>query len=160
MVDNGKCVEEVWNNFKNMALESIERFIPHKMLRKKSDPEYCNKEVKMLKARKTYNRRKLGQQYREELERLSKQLLLAKKCTGDILRCILKNEGKCWTEFYKYLKRSTGNRDKIPAMKDGNRRLITDSIENINFLNFYYSSVFSCERSIPQIQRANSEEPL
>jgi hypothetical protein len=26
------------------------------------------------------------------------------------------------------------------------------------YYNFYYSSVFSCERSIPQIQRANSGE--
>jgi hypothetical protein len=45
-------------------------------------------------------------------------------------------------------------------MKDGNGRLITDSIEKVNSLNFCYSSVFSCERSIPQIQRANSGEPF
>jgi hypothetical protein len=31
---HGRCVEEVWNNFKNIILESIERFIPHKILRK------------------------------------------------------------------------------------------------------------------------------
>jgi hypothetical protein len=67
---NGRCVEEVWNNLKNIILESIERFIPHKILRRKSDPEYCNKEVKKLNVRKAYNRRKLGQQYREELTRL------------------------------------------------------------------------------------------
>jgi hypothetical protein len=30
----------------------------------------------------------------------------------------------------------------------------------INSINFYYSSVFSFERSIPQIQRANSGEPF
>jgi hypothetical protein len=44
-------------------------FIPHKRLRKNSDPEYYNKEVKRLKLkfRKAYNRRKSGQQYREEL---------------------------------------------------------------------------------------------
>jgi hypothetical protein len=34
---NGRCVEEVWTNFKNIILESIERFIPHKILRKNSD---------------------------------------------------------------------------------------------------------------------------
>jgi hypothetical protein len=32
---------------------------------------------------------------------------------------ILKNEGKCWTEFYKYVKRRKGNRENIPAIKDG-----------------------------------------
>jgi hypothetical protein len=30
--NNGRCVEEVWNNFKNIIFESIERFIPHKIL--------------------------------------------------------------------------------------------------------------------------------
>jgi hypothetical protein len=58
MGSNGRCVEEVWNNFKNIVLESIERFIPHKILRKNSDPEYYNKEVKKLKlkVRKACNR--------------------------------------------------------------------------------------------------------
>jgi hypothetical protein len=57
---NGRCVQEVWNNFKNIILKSIERFIPHKILRKNLDPEYYNKEVKKLKlkVRKAYNRRK------------------------------------------------------------------------------------------------------
>jgi hypothetical protein len=31
---NGRSVEEVWNNFKNVILESIERIIPYKILRK------------------------------------------------------------------------------------------------------------------------------
>jgi hypothetical protein len=125
-------------------------------------------------ARKAYNRRKLEQQYREELKRLSKQFLLDKKCTGDIFKVyivrlrtkiteffLLKNESKCWTELCKYVKRRKGNRKNIPAIKNGNGRLINDSIEKANSFNFYYSSsVFSCESSIPQIQRANSGEPL
>jgi hypothetical protein len=37
---NGRCIEEGWNTFKNIILESIERFIRHKILRKNSDPEY------------------------------------------------------------------------------------------------------------------------
>jgi hypothetical protein len=120
-------------------------------------------EVKRLKSkvRKAYNRRKLGQQYQEELKRLLKQLLLAKQNAQEtFLRSILRNEGKCWTDFYKYVKRRKGSRENIPAIKDGNGRLITDSIEKANSLNFYYSSVFSCERSIPQIQCANSGEPF
>jgi hypothetical protein len=76
------------------------------------------------------------------------------------LRSVLRNEGKCWTEFYKYVKRRKGKREIIPAIKDGNGLLITDSTEKANSLNFYYSSVFSCERNIPQIQRANSGEPF
>jgi cell shape-determining protein MreC len=126
------------------------------MLRKNSDPEV--KKLK-LKVRKSYNKRKLEQQYQEEMKRLSKQLLLAKRNAQEtFLGSILKSEGKCWTEFYKYVKRRKGNRENNPAIKDGNGRLITGSIEKANSLYFYYSSVFSCERCIPQIERANSGE--
>jgi len=37
---NGSCVGEIWNNFKNIVYECIESFVPNKILRKKSDPEY------------------------------------------------------------------------------------------------------------------------
>src|SRR5215475_7593352 len=39
----GKNVEEIWKNFKNIVYEGIGRFVPHKTLRKNSDPEYYNK---------------------------------------------------------------------------------------------------------------------
>jgi hypothetical protein len=76
-------VEEIWNNFKYIVYECIERFVPRKILRKRSDPEYYNKEFKRLKSkvRKAYNRRKLGVHYLEELKQLSKQLLAANKST-------------------------------------------------------------------------------
>ena len=59
---NGSSVEEIWNNFKEIVFESIERLVPHKILSKNPDPEYCRKELKRLKVkvRKAYNRRKLG----------------------------------------------------------------------------------------------------
>jgi hypothetical protein len=57
---NGRNVEEIWNNFKNIVDENIDRFVPQKTLRKYSDPEYYNKEIKRLKSkiRKEYNKRK------------------------------------------------------------------------------------------------------
>jgi hypothetical protein len=62
---NGMCVEEVWINFKAILHKGIEKFVLHKMLRKNSNTEYYNREVKCLKAkvRKAYNRRILGHQY-------------------------------------------------------------------------------------------------
>jgi hypothetical protein len=76
IASNGRCVEEAWNNYKAIFHEGIERFVPHKILRKSSDPECYSRDVKRLKfkVRKDYNRRNLGQQYREELKRLSKKL--------------------------------------------------------------------------------------
>jgi len=76
---SNNSVEEIWNNFKNIICESVERFVPHKILRKNSDPEYYNKEIKLLKSkvRRAYNRRKLGIHHMEELQQLSKMLLAA-----------------------------------------------------------------------------------
>jgi hypothetical protein len=123
-------MEEIWNNYKSRVHESIEHFVPHKILRKNSDPECYNKEIKRVKSkvRKAYNRRKLGV-HREELKQLSKQLLAAKKIAQEaFLKSILSKEGKCWSEFYKYVKRRKGSRENIPAIKDCNGRIITDSI--------------------------------
>lgn len=160
---NGKSVEEIWNTFKNIVHEGTERFVPHKILRKNSDPEYYNKEIKRLKSkvRKVYNKRKLGAPYTEELKKLSKQLLAAKKSAQEaFLKTILRKEGKCWTDFYKYVKRRKGNRENIPAIKDSNGRIITDATVKANTFNCYYSTVFSSEDNIPHIQDGNSGEPF
>jgi len=79
---NGSCVDEIWKNFKEIVSECIERFDPHKILRKNPDPEYYNKRLK-IKVRKAYNRRELGEHHLQESKRLSKQLLAAKKGTRE-----------------------------------------------------------------------------
>ena len=53
-----------------------------------------------------------------------------------------------------------GNRENTPAIKDCNGRIIIDSIEKGNSLNFCYLSVFSSEGNIPNIQGINSSEPF
>ena len=161
---NGSSMEEIWNNFKEIVSETIKHFVPHKILRKNPDPEYYSKEVKCLKikVRKAYNRRKLGENHLEELKRLFKQLVAAEKKTTQeaFFRSILSKEGKCWPEFYKYVKRHKGYRENIPAIKDCNGRLITDPIEKANSLNCYYSSVFSSKGNTQHIQCANSGVPF
>jgi hypothetical protein len=156
---NGSSVEQIWNHFKNIVQESVERFVPHKILEINSDPEYYNICIKRLKAkvRKAYNRRKLGGHHTDKLKQLSKQLLAAKKQAQEThLKTILSKEGKCWSDFYKYVKRRKGNRENIPAIKDDNGRIITDLKEKANLLNFYYSTVFSSEDIIPQIRGENT----
>jgi hypothetical protein len=44
--NNGSSVEEIRNNFKNIVYEGMERFVLHKILRKNSNPEYYNKEIR------------------------------------------------------------------------------------------------------------------
>ena len=74
-------MHEILKRFKEIVFKYIERFVSHKILRKNSDPEYYNTEVKLLtvKVRRVNNKRKLGQKYQMELKRLSKELLAEKK---------------------------------------------------------------------------------
>ena len=64
-----------------------------------------------------------------ELKRLSKELLAEKNAQETFLRSLLRNEGNCWSEFYKYAKRRKLNRTIIPAIKDHNGTIITDNTE-------------------------------
>jgi hypothetical protein len=84
--------------------------------------------------------------------------LQPKKGTRDVFRSILNNEGKCWPEFYKYIKRRKGFRENIAAIKHCNGRPIIDPIEKANSFNYYYSSVFSSDDNIQHIECANSGE--
>jgi len=78
-----------------------------KILSKNPDQEYYNKEVKRLKikVRRAYNRRKLGEHYQAQLKRLYKKLLTAKRNAQEkFLSSVLQNEGKSWSEFYRFCK--------------------------------------------------------
>jgi len=95
------------------------------------------------------------------MNELSKQLLTAKKSAQEaFLNSVLSKEGKCWAEFYTYVKRRKGNGKNIPVIEDCNGRIITDSIEKANSFNSYYSTVFSSEGNIPHIQGENTGEPF
>ena len=72
----------------------------------------------------------------------------------------LRKEGRCWSEFYKYVKRRQGNRENIPVIKDHNGRLITDPIAKAISLNSYYASLFSRESNNPQIPSEESGKPF
>ena len=76
------------------------------------------------------------------------------------LKSILSKEGKCWSDFYKYVKRRKGNKENIPAIKDCNGRIITDAIEKAITFNSYYLTVFSSEGNILLIQGENTGNPF
>jgi len=100
--------------------------------------------VKLLNVnvRRTYNRRKLGEHYHAELKRVSKKLLTVKRNAQEIFYCSgLQNEGKSWSEFDRFVSRRKGNRENIPAIKNCNGGLITETVDKANNLNNYYDSV-------------------
>jgi len=97
--------------FQANCIREYRTFCPHKLLRKNPDPVYYSKEVKLLKlkVRKAYNRRKIGGSHLEEMKRLSRRLLASKISAQEtFFRSVLSKEGKCWPEFYKYVKRTQG----------------------------------------------------
>jgi len=94
-----------------------------------------------------------------DLKRLSKELLAAKKTAQEtFLRSVLRNEGNCLSEFYKYVKSQKGNREIIPAIKDHNGTTIMDPTGKANILNSYSAYIFCCDHNIPKIQLANLGE--
>ena len=91
--------------------------------------------------------------------KLSTELLAAKRTAQQtFLLSVLRNEGNCLSEFYKYVKRRKGNREIIPAIKDNNGTIITETTEKANILNSYYAFVFCCDRNIPGIELADPGE--
>ena len=38
--NNGSSVKDIWNNFKSIVMEGIEVFVPHKILKQNTDPEF------------------------------------------------------------------------------------------------------------------------
>jgi hypothetical protein len=56
------------------------------------------------------------------------------------------------------VKRQKENREIIPAIKDHNGTIITDTTGKANILNYYYAYIFCCNHNIPKIQSANSGE--
>ena len=105
--NNGSCVEDILNKFKDIIFEGIERVVPHKILKHNPDSECYNREVRRLKVkvRRTYNRRKLGVHYQQELKRISQKLLAAKRNAQEtFLRSLLKmrvNPGLSFTGMLK-----------------------------------------------------------
>ena len=88
------------------------------------------------------------------------------------LSSVLQNEGKSWSEFYRFVNRCKGTTENIPATKNcngglitgngrsitGNGGPITDPVIKANILSNYYASVFNCERNISDINSTHSDK--
>ena len=72
---------------------------------------------------------------------------------------VLQNEGRCWTEFYKYVESCKKNTENFLAIKDHNGKLMKHPLEKANTLNSYYASLFNCESNNLQIQSRQSGKP-
>ena len=73
---------------------------------------------------------------------------------------ILQDEGKSWSEFYKFVNGRKGKRETIPLIEDCNGGHITNPVENANFLNNYNAPIFSRERVNPDLFPTHSDRPF
>ena len=71
----------------------------------------------------------------------------------------LTKQGRCWTEFYKYIKRRNGNRESITAVKKKNGILITDSRVKAKSLSCYYGSSSVANVFIHKFNQQNRVNP-
>ena len=74
------------------------------------------------------------------------------------MRSVLRNEGNCWSESYKYVKKPKGKKEIIPAIKGLNRTNITVTTEEASILNSYYASVICCDHNTQEIKFTVSGE--
>jgi hypothetical protein len=51
--------------------------------------------------------------------------------------------------------KAKSNREIVPAIKDHNGTIITNTTEKPNFLNSYYASIFCCDSNTTEIKLAN-----
>ena len=78
-----------------------------------------------------YNKRSAEDRKQVDLKRLSKELLAGKKkkpAQETFLLPELRNEGNCWSEFYKYFKKGKGNREIIHATTERSLRTALEKL--------------------------------
>ena len=103
----------------------------------------------------------MGEHYQAEVKRLSQKLLTVKRNAQEtFLSSVLQNEGKSWSEFYRFVNRHKGNRENILVIKDCNGGLIKHPIYKANNLNNYYAPVFSFKRDILDTNSIHSDKPF
>jgi len=103
-----------------------------------------------------YNKRKFRQPYQADLKRSSEEFLIAKKKDQErTLRCVLQNEVRRWTAFYKYDKCRKRNRENFPKIKDHIGKFIRDALGKAKFLDPFHASLLRCEINNPQFNQLN-----
>lgn len=80
-VSQGSSVDEIWQSFKRIVLYCLEKFVPTKVIKPNSDPEYYNAEIRRLKRKvgKSCARRKYDEEHEKQFRDLSNKLNCVKK---------------------------------------------------------------------------------
>ncbi|KAJ4451854.1 hypothetical protein ANN_03332 [Periplaneta americana] len=145
-LDEDKNMDQVWENFKRILIEATSKYVPYKIVKSNSDPEYYTKYVRQLKkkARRAYNKRNVSLENYQKFKDLTKQLEREKKkAEANYLQNLLQEGENNWGRFYNYMRRRRGNRESIPVLRDANDQIITGDKQKADLLNSKCISIFN-----------------
>ena len=148
-VKKGNSVNRIWDAFKEIIFEAVEKFVPKKCIQNNPDPEYYNEKIRRLKRKVRAAHRKVnkGESARDSYSQLVKVLNKEKTVAHDrYLLDILKSNDN--SNFYKYLRRRKDNKDRIKSIKNNEGLLLTNDLEKANEFNKWFGSVFHAKKQI------------
>ncbi len=146
---DNRNADENWNDFKRSVLSIMQKHIPQKLLKGKFDLPWLTSEIKKLlqKCKKMYtkakksNRRHQWDRYKQ-LQRTAKQKI--REAHDNYLRGLFEDmeTGKPSRKFWSNIKANKKDAVGIPALRDNNGALATDSTAKARILSDQYAKVF------------------
>jgi len=144
-------VDDIWNKIKSDLLDLRDIFIGTKKQKQKCESKWVTKTAKKLrvakknawiKYRKSNNDSTLYDEYKTKLRLSVKENKKAKLAYEEKLADNIKTDNK---SFFSYINSKSRTRNKVGPLKDNNNLIIDENKKAANFLNDYFSSVFTTE---------------
>ena len=154
-------VNENWEKFKSIVLDSIEKHIPKKRISGRPNLPWMTSSIKRLiriKQRR-YNKAKINgrkedwDEFRKIRQTVHTEL---KKEHENYVNNMLDSGDKTTKRFWKYIKSQRKDASGIPVLRRPDGSEATETIEKCNILNQHYETVFTIEdKSLPNITGNN-----
>lgn len=147
-------IEEQWGAFKTIVETALDKYVPCKILKSNSDPEYFNGAIRRLKrkVRLAFNRRHRSIADMIKFKKYYKELEKEKKIAHELfLRNMLETGRNNWSSFYKYVRRRRGNKEEIQEIRVADNEPLHGDQAKANAFNAYFVSVFKPERAQEQV---------
>ena len=146
-ISENSDINECWQNWKDLFLISVGKFVPKKTVSDKNTPPWIDREVKYLIKKKytALRRYRLNQTQRrkENLRRLTQEVKdMIKRKHEDYLANIKHSFANNPKLFWSYHKAIHSNKQQTSSVITHGDIIATANREKVNLFNSYFSSVF------------------
>ena len=146
-ISENSDINECWQNWKDLFLISVEKFVAKKTVSDKNTPPWIDREVKYLIKKKftALRRYRLNQTQRrkENLRRLTQEVKdMIKRKHEDYLANIKHSFANNPKLFWSYHKAIHSNKQQTSSIITHGDIIATTNREKVNLFNSYFSSVF------------------